>query len=143
MATKSKVAILDSSAIISLVNVADSLHEESVRIDQLIAAEGWLTLLPREVFAETLNAIGKKIGRPQAVAVGRLILDRYDAHDFEFTHPERHVYDTALKLQADGSGSPSFIDCLVMALADEYNTRYVVGFDATFGRNGYWLPGER
>jgi predicted nucleic acid-binding protein len=143
MATKSKVAILDSSAIISLVNVADSLHDEAVRVDELILTEGWLTLLPREVFAETLNAIGKKISRRDAVRVGRLIMERYDAHDFEFTHPERHVYDTALKLQAEGAGSPSFIDCLVMALADEYDTRYVVGFDATFSKNGYWLPGAR
>jgi hypothetical protein len=44
----------------------------------------------------------------------------------------------ALTFQKDGS--PSFADCLVMALVDEYATSYVPGFDATFRKDGYQLP---
>jgi predicted nucleic acid-binding protein len=140
MATNARTAVLDSSALISLVNVADQLHDEAVEIDSVMTAAGWLILLPREVFAETINAIGKKISRRDAVLVARFIVDRYDTHDFEFVHAERHVYDRAIALQGHGTGNPSFVDCLVMALADEHQTRDIFGFDATFAKNGYQLP---
>lgn len=137
---KAKVAIVDSSALISLANVEDALHAQAVQLDEILTADGWLVLLPTEVFAETLNAIGKKMSRQDSVLVGRAIVERYDARDIDFIHAEPHLYDLALKLQGWGKGGPSFVDCLVMALADEYGTKHIFGFDATFKKNGYKPP---
>ncbi len=39
MAAKSKVAVLDSSALISLVNVADTLHHDAARLNTLITTD--------------------------------------------------------------------------------------------------------
>jgi predicted nucleic acid-binding protein len=143
MATKSKTVILDSSGLISLLNVADQLHGEALRMDALLTASDWLILLPVEVLAETLNAVGKKIGRRDSVLAGQAILQRYESHDIDLIHAEGHVYDAAIKLLGTGTGNPSFVDCLVMALAHEYETSYIFGFDATFKKNGYILPDER
>jgi predicted nucleic acid-binding protein len=137
---KRDVAIVDSSALISLVNVVDELHGGATEIDEYLTNGGWSVLVPTEVFAETLNVIGKKIGRHEAVLVGRVMIDRYAAHDFDFIHAEPSTYREALALQGHGRGGPSFVDCLVMALASAYGTKYIFGFDKTFKRNGYRLP---
>jgi predicted nucleic acid-binding protein len=134
------LAIVDSSALISLVNVQDQLRTQALQIDEVLTAAGWSVLIPSEVLAETLNAIGKKIGRHDSIRVGWVLIDRYNAHDLDFIHATTHTYEKALKLQAWERGSPSFVDCLVMALADEYETAYIFGFDATFKKNGYRLP---
>jgi predicted nucleic acid-binding protein len=44
-------------------------------------------------------------------------------------------------LIAQTNKRPSFVDCLVMATADFYDTREIFGFDAVFAKNGYSLPG--
>jgi predicted nucleic acid-binding protein len=124
--------VVDSSALMALVNITDQLHEPAVQVDKLLTYQDWTLLLPREVFAETVNAIGKKLGRSYASLTAKALLDRYDTGDFRFVHGDRGVYDRALKLQRSGKGAPSFVDCLVMALADEYDTSYIFGFDATF-----------
>jgi hypothetical protein len=36
----------------------------------------------------------------------------------------------------------SFVDCLVMAYANLYDTREIFGFDAVFVQNGYHLPSK-
>lgn len=140
MAAKPDVTVVDSSALVSLANTVDSLHEEAMRIDQVLTADNWLILLPQEVLAETINAIGKKIGRAQALTFSHALLTRYNAHAFELLSPDRGVYDRALQYLGSGKGNPSFIDCLVMALADAQQTTTIFGFDSTFRKNGFNLP---
>lgn len=61
MATKSKIVVLDSSALISLLNVADQLHGDALAVDAMLVNEDWLVLLPVEVFAETLNRWARRL----------------------------------------------------------------------------------
>jgi predicted nucleic acid-binding protein len=138
----SLTAIIDSSALISLLNVADPLNKEALAINEVLLTGNWAVLLPGEVFAETLNVVGKKLGRNDATLVGRTIIERHAAGEVRFIHAEPDVYAKALDLQASGRGGPSFVDTLVMAQANVHDTRYVFGFDATFRKNGYRLPGE-
>ncbi len=111
-----------------------------MQLNEVLTNGSWSVLIPSEVFAETLNAVGKKVSRLDAIRVGCTMLTRYTAHDFDFIHAQSSTYTKALVLQENGSGSPSFVDCLVMALAMEYDTKYVFGFDGTFHKNGYLLP---
>jgi predicted nucleic acid-binding protein len=141
MATNEQITIVDSSALISLMNVADKLHIRAIAINDILLGDGWSVLVPSEVFAETLNAVGKKLGRRDATLVGRTLLARHMAGDFGFIHAEPGTYVKTLALHASGSGGPSFVDCLVMALAASYDTDCIFGFDATFRKNGYRLPG--
>lgn len=142
MVTNRPVVVVDSSALISLMNVADQLHEQAIAINEVLVRQDWRVLVPCDVFSETLNAVGKKIGRPEAIEIGQVLIEQHLAGAFEFVHAEPSWYASALTIQKRGAGNPSFIDCLVMALATVHGAQHIFGFDATFRKNGYELPDD-
>ena len=143
MALTPKVAVFDSSGLVSLVKPDDQMHGEAVSILEAMIAHGWRLLLPYEVLAESLDTIGKLAGKQSAVKVGEAILDQYAAQELAFVQNEPHVATRALHRLKSATGSPSFVDCQVMSYADEHRTLYIFGFDATFRKNGYRLPTKK
>jgi predicted nucleic acid-binding protein len=142
MAIRLDVVVLDSSGLISLLRPDDELHECAIEVKTKIANEGLRLLLPYEVFAESLNVIGKKHSRQAAFQTAKILLAGNDTGDLELVPSDLKALDSAARLQTTALGSPSFIDCLVMVTADQHVTKYVFGFDATFKQNGYRLPSE-
>jgi predicted nucleic acid-binding protein len=134
------VVIFDTSGLLSLLNADDSLHAEAVEIGKSTQQTAWQVLLPYEIYAEALNVIGKKQGRKQADAAGAFIISMYDKQQLLFPDSTPYLLGQALAIHRKATGSPSFVDCLVMAYADDYDTPYIFGFDATFRKNGYLLP---
>jgi predicted nucleic acid-binding protein len=94
--------------------------------------------VPGELFAETLNLIGKKFSRGLTIDTGRLLLAE-SSFVIGTTPEDRHAQ--ALELFASTTAGVSYTDCLVMATADEYHTPYVFGFDDIFLKRGYVVPG--
>jgi predicted nucleic acid-binding protein len=90
--------------------------------------------------AETLNTLGRHVGKKAAIKSGRAILEEYINGGIEITESRPHIIDSALNLLSKAVGAPSFTDCLVMSLADEYKTEYIFGFDSTLKKNGYKIP---
>ena len=72
-----KPVILDSSALIAEINLADSLHEKVQAVNDFIAATNRQVILPYEVFAEAINIFGKKVGRNEAARAGKALLARH------------------------------------------------------------------
>lgn len=140
MAINPKVVIFDSSGLVSLVKADDQLHNRSVRVAEILATNGWRVLLPLEVLGESLNTVGKLVNKRSAVLVGETLIEQYANQELMFAHSEPHIVTAALHLLKSTTGSPSYIDCLVMAFANEHKTKYIFGFDATFKKNGYLLP---
>lgn len=140
MVKSPKLIIFDSSGLISLVKTDDFLHEKAVSVAKILITDGWNILLPYEILAESLNTIGKLISMESSIKVGDAILDQYATKELTFIQSEPHIVSSALLIAKTATGTPSYIDCLVMAFADEYRTQYVFGFDATFKKNGYYLP---
>jgi predicted nucleic acid-binding protein len=140
----SNPVILDSSALIAEINLADSLHEKAQAVNKVIAETDRQVILPYEVFAEAINIFGKKVGRSEAARAGKAILARHTAGSLLIATSSPTLLAAALELLETAKGqSPSFVDCLVMASADEYQTREIFGFDETFTKNGYQLPEPR
>jgi predicted nucleic acid-binding protein len=139
------IVILDSSALIAQINVKDLWHEKADTIAKVIAHTDRHVILPSEVFAETLNRIGNNIGRHEAVVAGQALLARHTTGDILLTHSTSSLVAGALELlntvEAPPDKRPSFVDCLVMATANFYDTREIFGFDAVFAQNSYHLPG--
>lgn len=119
----------------------DADFNKAANIDAVVVQENQTVLLPFEVLAETLNIIGKKFGKAAAVTAGHALLARDANGDIGLIPSEVSTIERALELQITASGGPSYIDCLVMAHACEQQTTYIFGFDATFQKNGYKLPG--
>lgn len=136
MPTLTEVAILDSSALVSLLNTADSLHGQALLISTGIEQANINLILPYEVFAETLNVIGKKISNTAAIRAGQAIIE----NGFIMPMPPSDLVTKTLANLAHQKSSVSYIDCLVMQWADHYGTSAIFGFDAVFVANGFHLP---
>ena len=135
--------IFDSSGLTALMNETDAFHHRALRMSEILSDRAsWRVILPREIFAETLTALSKRVSREAGAKAAEAILERERAGDFVFAETEALVYKRAIDLlrTAKGSrGAPSFFDCLVMAFAMHYQTAYIFGFDEAFAKNGYRL----
>lgn len=130
----------DSSALVALLTENDADHEKAVAISRNLVQESRPVLLPSEVLAESLNIIGKKYGLKAAVERGRYLVGRVKEGALLVPHGGDAVVQGALDKLAVQPQSVSYIDCLVMAYADHYQTKEIFGFDAAFRKNGYRLP---
>lgn len=131
--------IIDSSAIVSLSLTRDSNFKKAVEISNIMKKNNQTILLPQEVFAESMNVIGKKLGHTKAVEVGSDILT---SELFYFIYSDEQIMKKALIKLRKSSASVSYSDCLVMATADLFETKIIFGFDEVFRKNGYYLPGD-
>ena len=126
--------IIDSSAFVSLGTVADSNYENAHRIGSLIKKEDRSIIVPGDIFTETVNVVGKKIGHKAAIVQARDIFLDPRLNIVEMTPQIRQNSLEKFKKQP---GSVSFTDCIVMAFADEFGTREIFSFDGVFKKNGY------
>jgi predicted nucleic acid-binding protein len=129
-----KPLIIDSSAFVSLGTVADSNHENAHRIVGLIKKEERNIIVPVDVFTETMNVVGKKIGHKAAIIQAKDIFLDPRLTIVEITS---QIRQTALEKFKKQPESVSFTDCIVMAFADEFDTKEIFGFDEVFRKNGY------
>src|SRR4051812_39201968 len=65
--------IADTSALISLTSVADRNHAVAIAASEDLSKAQATILVPYDVFAETINMIGKKEGHTKAVNVAQLL----------------------------------------------------------------------
>jgi predicted nucleic-acid-binding protein len=91
-------------------------------------------LVPAEVFAETLNILGKKFGREYAAETVQAVLD---SSAFAVVPTSDITRLDAVEQFRATPGGVSFTDCLVMKVADEVGTRSTFGFDKQFETAGY------
>lgn len=129
-----KNIVADSSGLVSLISKTDKNQRIALKvIHSLIKVKG-LILIPTEVFAETLNVLGKKIDKETAIEANNIIKTSKVFFIGESAPAIRAKAIEKLKRQLS---SVSFTDCLVMAFADEQKTKDIFGFDEVFHRNGY------
>jgi predicted nucleic acid-binding protein len=135
METSSNPIIADTSALVSLIIPSDVNHAEAVKeATRLLSADRFI-VLPSEVLAETLNLLGKKFGHGFAVAAARKFLRSDSQYLIVETDIER--LRTALVISNKQKESVSFTDCIVMAVAEQYDTQDIFGFDEQFEDAGY------
>jgi predicted nucleic acid-binding protein len=140
MATKPKLSqniIADSSALISLFVTTDTNNTKARSILTKISKAERTIIIPSEVFAETINLIGKKFSHAQAIEAASLLLN---ADMFIITPTTAIARENALKEFGVMSKGVSYTDCLVMTVADLYRTTDIFGFDEIFLKSGYQLP---
>ena len=94
-------------------------------------------IIPAEIYAETMNVLGRKGGHEFAVTsmdnllISSLILVVESNNEIRFN---------AVTLFEKSPASVSYTDCLVMAFADHFETKIIFGFDGAFAKNDYKLP---
>ena len=129
-----RAVIIDSSAFISLGTVTDSNYKKATLISNQIEKENRTIIMPGEIFTEIVNVVGKKVDHKVAIDQASHIFSS-KAINVEDTNPKiRQNAFEKFKIQPK---SVSFTDCIVMAFADEFETREIFGFDEAFKKNGY------
>ena len=81
-----------------------------------------------------MNVLGKRLGHTQAVSVASYLAT---TPLFLIVDTSEPVREQALRRFETQPPAVSFTDCIVMAVADEYGTRIVFGFDKDHADNGY------
>ncbi len=134
MATSSNLIIVDSSGLISLVVESDSNHGAALAIANDLVGSKDKALVPAEVFAATLNILGKKFGHEYAAGTIQAVLE---SSAFAVVPTSDVTRLDAVEQFRIASAGVSFTDCLVMKVADEFGTKDVFGFDKQFEDAGY------
>ena len=131
--SKRGVIITDTSGLVSLFSPNDRNHGEAVEAAKRLQNEQRDILIPAAVFVEFLNIMGRKAGHAVALAaVAELTPPFIILGEPQYLHES-----PALKKFAEVGEAVSFTDCLVMAVADEYDTKDIFGFDKQFADAGY------
>lgn len=129
--------IADSSALISLVVTSDENNKKARSILTSVAKADHTIVIPSEVFAETINILGKKFTHDQAIEAASILLK---ADIFIISSTTSVMRQNALKEFGKLPKGVSYTDCLVMAVADIHGTTTIYGFDDIFKKSGYHLP---
>ena len=130
--------VADSSALFSLLIQTDKNHHLAIAIGKKLISSVGILLIPAEVFAETVNILGKKTGKTNAVLAGQKLME---TDLFTIVESTNDIRNSAFSKFKNLPESVSFTDCIVMAFADEFNTKLIFGFDETFKKNGYTRVG--
>jgi predicted nucleic acid-binding protein len=127
------VLIADTSGLVSLFSPADHNHAMAVKAAKRLQSAQKDILIPAAVFVEFLNVLGRKAGHAMALAAVAELTPPF----LVLSDPMNLLDTPALEKFASVAPSVSFTDCLVMAIADDYGTKDIFGFDQQFEEAGY------
>jgi predicted nucleic acid-binding protein len=132
--TTEQPLIADTSGLVSLATDTDQNHKPAMKAAAILRSASRPILLPADVYVETINVLGKKSGHVTALKVAAELLHP----DSQFLLIETHTYlIPALEKFKDQPPGVSLTDCIVMAVADDYRTQDIFGFDKQFEEAGY------
>jgi predicted nucleic acid-binding protein len=131
--SKKGVIIADTSGLVSLFSPDDRNHIEAINAAKRLQNDQKTILVPAAVFVEFLNVLGRKAGHEPALAAVSELTSPF----LVLSEPANLPQSPALKKFADIGEAVSFTDCIVMAVADEYGTPDIFGFDKQFQDAGY------
>ena len=130
------LVIADTSGLMSLLVDTDANYHKALALSRTLEESQGAVILSSHVFTELMNVLGKKQGHQKAVSVGQHLLSN---PSYLILESDKEL-EEALERFATRAASVSFTDCLVMVLADRYETKLIFGFDEAFAKNGYRLP---
>ena len=130
---KKGVIIADTSGLVSLFSPDDSSHGEALNAAKRLKNDQKTILIPAAVFIEFLNVLGRKAGHETAIAAASELTPPF----IILSEPANLPQSPALDKFARIAEAVSFTDCIVMAVADEYGTPDIFGFDKQFQDAGY------
>ena len=131
METSSEAGIIaDTSGLVSLFSPDDRNHAESVKA---AATRKRGILILTAVFVEFVNVMGRKAGHSVELAA----IPELTPPLFILNEPSHLPNMPAFKKFETLPNAVSFTDCIVMAVADDYGTKDIFGFDKQFVDAGY------
>lgn len=125
--------IVDTDALLALINSHDSLHAEAkALLTAMFAQESQLFLLPTTLAEFSLIA-ASRVGLNQTKAVVEVWTT---GTNHQMIEVDKDLIDSAVKLfQKQTSKEESLFDCFVMAAASKYKYDAIFSFDKGYLKN--------
>ena len=132
-----KVAIVDSDALIALLNKDDSLADKAIKTLESLHMQGVRLLYPATTLVETTTALQRKLSNPSlASEVIRMIKES----QFTVVPVDQEILELAeLLFRPQGSKQNTLFDAVVAAIAKKLNADAIFGFDAWYEKVGFTL----
>ena len=126
--------VADTSALVSLATDTDQNHHPAKEAAARLREVSRPIILLAAIFVETVNILGKRSGHETALKAADELL----RPGSQFVLIETVPYlSRALEKFKDQAPGVSLTDCMVMAVADDYGTKDIFGFDMQFVGAGY------
>ena len=127
---------LYTSAIPSLYLIEDLNHEQAIKASHNLENRSYSLILPGEIISEVLNVMEKKFSRSDQIKIGNYLLE---SEEFIIIETDDIIRSNTFSKLQNAAQYVSYTDCIVMAVADYFNTKTIFGFDHAFVTNGYTL----
>lgn len=136
-----KTVLVDSDALIGLINENDLLHRRCLKISNFLTQYGFSTIVPYPIVLESATTLARaqKVNRPDLAH--RLLKDY--AASRQPSLKQDNVAKLVAKLykpQASKKNTP--FDFYILALAKKNNIKLVFSFDAFYQKRGLTLIEE-
>lgn len=131
----SKTVIVDSDALIGLINSDDLLHKRCLNVSQYLAQNSFATIVPYPIILEAATTLAKDktIRRPDLAS--KLLKD-YAAIEAEPSIETDVANIVAALYHPKTSKKNSPFDYYVLALAKKNNIPYIFSFDSFYRKSG-------
>jgi len=129
--------IVDSDALIALVNVDDALASDAIRIVEQLRNIKAALVYPSTTIAETVTTLQRKLNRPD---LAHALIVSLKANQFIIEPIDEEILAQAAQLYyPHGSKQDTFFDAIVAAVAQKLNATAVFSFDGWYEKVGLRL----
>ncbi len=128
MAIKNKVFV-DSSFLIALYNVSDTLHGHTGEVNKRLASSEPYLYISNYILLEVLTVLSQKVGRSQAIDIGKHIIGD---GQIEVIHITEDLQIMSWEIfQSIENKNMSFVDCSILAVMQSAGFRHLLTFNKT------------
>lgn len=129
--------IVDSDALIGLINETDKLHDRCLEVSQFLSLNSCGTVVPYPIVLEAATTLSRTgVARPDLAAK---LLQDYATIEDEPTYDSDVSGLVARFYNPKTSKKNTPFDHYVLALAKKNNIQYVFSFDSFYKKNGLTL----
>ena len=137
MSVSDQPIIVDSDALIALVNVDDALAGDAIRIVEQLRNMKAALVYPATTTAETVTTLQRKLNRPD---LAHALIANLKANQFMIEPIDEEILARAAQLYyPHGSKQDTFFDAIVAAVAQKLNATAVFSFDTWYEKVGVTL----
>ena len=119
---------LDASYFLARFNENDVHHKRAIILAEKIDFNEYgQALTSDDVFDEAVSVALRKFGKESAQTLGKQIVD-----SIFIIHGDKHLFDAAFRIFNNSKDNFSFTDCMIQAVIDLAQIRYIATFDKLF-----------
>jgi len=133
------IVIVDADSIVAQVSANDSNHKKTFLLSEKLKSSKARIIYPVTAILEAVTVLQKKESSVLAHAVANLLMPS----KVEVVQIDDEILTSAMiYFEPTKSKKNTLFDCIIMAIADDYETDIIFSFDKFYKKQGYRLVGD-